>query len=527
MSIAGQIADRLTILTQHKIIAGHYGLGYGYGHYGGYYSGGAKHPGGISGDGKPTFLNHPRLRQNARRAYHENLIARSIVDRYADTVADVGLKREFSPDAETLRISSETSEVWRADAGNRFDLWAGSKKCHRSETMNLYQAQRLYAASQQRDNDIFVRFYYSNRRDLLNPLQFDFIDPDQIVGDAITTSMGYFSQRDGIIKDSANKELGYKVRVRIDGKTETVTIAAMGRSGRPQMIHGFAPEYAGQTRGYSRLSHALQEFQNLTDFSSAQIHKAINQSQVWVSVKPGTDAAASNPFDFGDVPAGPASRQYGSHPTPPEDAKHVTPESLTPVDYYEMPTAFSSQPGSWGVFGLNRGEELKPFVNTAPADSFDKFVDSFAAYLSAATGVPVEIMLMRFGENYSASRAALILFWRIARIWQHEMEVDFLNVLTEAWLSEEIAAGRISAPGWSDPILRAAWMRGTWHGAALPNIDPVRLAKADLINVKELGAKTHDMVAREVSGSDGKSNRAKITQELKEMPQTQTVQQAN
>lgn len=516
MNIAGKIADRLVVLTQYRLSAGHYGYNY----QSGYYGGGAKHPGGISGDGQAVILDHRRLRQNARRAYQENLIARSVVDRYTETVADAGLKREFSPDTETLKISPKTGEAWRTDAGNRFHLWAFSKKCHRSETMNLYQAQRLYAASQQRDNDIFVRFYYSNRRDLQSPLQFDFVDPEQIVGDAITTSAGYFNQRDGIIKDSANKELGYKIRVKINGKTEKRTIAAVGRSGRPQMIHGFAAEYAGQTRGYSRLSHALQEFQNLTDFSSAQIHKAINQSQVWVSVKPSMDAAASNPFeDITNIPAGPASHQFGSHPTPPADAKNVTPESINPIDFHEMPAAFSSQPGSWGVFGLNRGEDLKPFINTAPADSFDKFVDSFAAYLSAATGVPVEMMLMRFGENYSASRAALILFWRIARIWQHEMAVDFLDVLTEAWLSEEIAMGRISAPGWSDPVLRAAWMRGIWHGVALPNIDPVRTAKANLIDVKELGAKTHDMVAREVSGSDGKSNRAKITKELQEMPQ--------
>ena len=51
------------------------------------------------------------------------------------------------------------------------------------------------------------------------------------------------------------------------------------------MTHGFSQEYAGQGRGYSRLHFALQEFQNLTDFTSAQIKKAINESSLLLSVE--------------------------------------------------------------------------------------------------------------------------------------------------------------------------------------------------------------------------------------------------
>lgn len=515
--VSRQIADSLGALTRHRLKAGYYGHGYGHG-YSGHGGGGSKYAGGLSGDGSGSAINHRRVRQNARRAYKDNLIARAIVDRYAETVADVGLKWDSSPDAEILKISPEAAEGWSGDVKKRFHLWARSKTGHRSEKMNFYQAQRLYATSQQRDNDIFVRFYYSNRRDLQNPLQFEFIDPEQIVGDSVTTSVGYFNQRDGIEKDAAGREIGYKVRIRKAGRSETVPVPAIGRSGRPQMIHGFMQDYAGQTRGYSRLAHALQEFQNLTDFSLAQIMKAINQSQFFMYVKPGTDEPAGNPLDdITDFGAGPVVDAYGSDPDPTEGSENVTTESLNPVNYHAMPTAYSNQPGSTGIYSLSRGEDLKPFVNTAPADSYDKFVDSFAAYLCASAGVPVEMMLMRFGKNYSASRAALILFWRIARIWQHEMAVDFLDIVVMIWLSEEIAAGRIMAPGWSDPILKAAWLDGTWHGVALPNIDPVRQAKADLINTKEMSAKTFDMVAMEVSGSDGKSNRVKVKRELKEM----------
>jgi len=493
------------------------GAGFG----GGFHSGGAKSPFGISGDGAPTYLDHRRLRQNVRRAVHTDLNARSIVTRITDTVADVGIRMESVPLIGILGISRKQGRAWSENVSSLFDLWSRSKKGHRAEEMNFYQSQRFYAFSQQRDNDIFVRLFYSSDRSLMNPLQFEFIDPDQIVGDTITTSFGqYLRNKDGIERNAAGKAISYNIRVRKDkGGFENVKIPAMGRgSGRRMMLHGYSQEYAGQSRGFPPLSHALQEMADLTDFTTSQIKKAINQSQIWMFVKPSSDAAASNPFEgFSNPPAGPlASALLGSNPTPSEDAQNV-PEVISPVTHFEMENVNISTPGSTAVMNLDRGEEIKPFVNTAPADSFDKFVDSFTAYLSAASGVPMEVLLMRFSNNFSASRASLILFWRICNIHRQEEISDFCNPIYEGWLSEEIARGTVNAPGWSDPVLRSAWLNAVWHGIALPNIDPVKAAKAAQINIG-LGATTLDKYAMEVNGSSGKSNRMNLTEELKELP---------
>ena len=52
------------------------------------------------------------------------------------------------------------------------------------------------------------------------------------------------------------------------------------------------------------------------------------------------------------------------------------------------------------VMNAAKGDELKPFAQNAPADSFDKFVDSFTGYLSASRGMPLEVLLMKFSNNY-------------------------------------------------------------------------------------------------------------------------------
>jgi len=487
--------------------------------YGGdYRSGGAKWPGGLSGDGRGYSVNHWRMRQNSRAAYHDNLLGRSIVERYVEVIAGVGLKFESSPNHEVLGISLEEAERWGADFDNRFHLWANSKTSHRSEEMTLYQAQRLYVRIQQRDGDNFLRLYYDGRRDLLNPLQFELIDCEQIVGDAWTTSHGYIASDDGIVRDAKGKAIAYKISVKqSNGTYKKETIPAVSRSGRKMMLHGYAPEYAGQSRGYSRIGHAVQELQGLTSFSLSQIMKAIYQSQIFMFVKPGKNAGASNPIeDLNNFPQGPFSAAYGSNPTPPEGASEVTDAALAPIESYNPPHANIHEPGGMAIFGLNKGEDMQPFSNTAPAERYDKFVDSFGAYLSASAGMPFEAVMMRFNANYNAARGALIMLWRNCEIWRYEMESDKLNPIKAAFTAEEIAAGRISAPGWNIPVLRAAWLDGTWHGVTLPNLDELKSAKTDKMKL-EMAAKTLDGVARE-SGFSGSRNRAKLNRELKELP---------
>ena len=488
------------------------GRGYGSGT-----SAGAKWPGGLSASGSSPFINHFEMRQNARSACHDSVHARAQVTRMTDTVVDVGLKVEPDPNTEILGITSDEAQKWSESVGARFDLWAKSKKITRDETLNFYQLQRLVEFTQQRDNDYFVRFFYDiKRRDLINPLQLQMIDANQINGFAFTDTAGfqYNDYVDGIKRDSAGKEISYSVYVKQPDKSyKAVELPAYGPRSRKQlMIHGFAPEYPGQGRGYSNIGHAIQEFENLTDFTSAQIKKAIMQSSINMFVEPGPNAPATNPFDSitQDV-AGP-----GNTLTVEGDASS-TDEEGNFLDYVPIPEATLSTPGEVGVFNLNRGEKLKPFESTAPSERFESFVNAFLSYLSASNSMPIEVLLMKFSQNYSASRATLILFWRIAEQWRAELAIDFLNPVYEAWLSGEIAKGRISAPGWSDPFLRQAWLCNNWYGAPMPNIDPLRTVEADQ-KYAEMGATDLDRIAREHNGSSGKLNRAKITKQFKEVP---------
>jgi len=477
---------------------------------GGYYHDGSKWAHGLGSTGRAPILNHAAIRANARSAVHDSPTARAIIDRYEQTVVDTGVRVECTPDADLLGITQERAAEWARDVETRFHLWASSQLATASQDMTFYQAQRFSMRARKRDGEYFVRLYYDSRRDLLNPLRIGFIDPNQIRGDALTFTSWPQTCGDGIERDGRGREIAYNVTVtNPDGtaKPERIT-AASPRTGLPLMLHGFAPEYAGQSRGFSPLAHAIHEFELLTDFTEAQIKKAILQSSISMVAEPNDDGPALNPFS--DMGSGPSS----AFEAPVEPG--VTTDALSggQLNYSEI-NDVNMRPGGVGVFNLESGK-LVPFGNTAPSESFGTFVDAFVGHLAASVNMPPEILSLKFSSNYSASRAALILFWRTACVERDEEASDFYNPVFRAWLAGEIGSGRISAPGWSDPRLRAAWCSCSWNGPPMPNIDPAKTARADMAYV-QIGAQTLDNVARNFNGSSGAANRAKNTIQIPQL----------
>lgn len=479
-------------------------------------SGGAKWPYGTSAYSPSHIINHSAIRQQARDAYHDTPQAKAVVDRYADNIVDTGLVLECQPDYEILGITAEQADAWAKDIERRFHLWANSKGCHRSQNMNLYQMQRLYAIMQQRDNDQFIRLFYDgDRRILQSPLQLEIYDPNQIRGDAFTSTYANIGEDDGIERNLDGSEKAYKIWYVQGGITRYQTVPHKDDRGNFHMLHGFYAEYPGQGRGYSRLAHSLQEFEKITDFTQATIVQAINSAMFTMAIE-NSQKDPSDPFEgLNRTPggAGPAAKFFDTATESEPESEYTGTPNYTPV-----PEATFSGPGI-GMFNLQRGDTIKELGNSRNTrETFGSFVDSFTSYLCASQGMPIEVLLMKFSNNYSASRGTLILFWRICQIWINEMAADFLNPVLESWLTVEIAMGRVSAPGWTDPVLRAAWLSCHWNGAPMPNIDPAKTAKADR-EYAEMGATTLDRIARNLNGSSASSNSQKLAREYENLPE--------
>jgi len=485
---------------------------------------GQKFEGGLPYPTPTLVLDSSSIRQQVRTLSYNSLQLRALIERGVDTVIAQGLNLSPEPKHTMLGISPEAAKDWSGKTKTGFELWGMDQRSNRSARHNFYQAQRLMEKCLRRDGELFVMLSYHNDPTLLSPLRFEILDPDQIRENALTwtaTGASLLSplNREGITRNSDGEETSYKVwTTDANGLPRMTEVPRTGRGGRVMMLHALAgTDYAGQLRGISPFAVCVQDLEHILNFTLATVIKANNQSNVWATVESETDEPADDPFkNLDNLGAGPAAKQFGNNPEPSEEAENVTEESLEPV-YTEIPHTNQNKPGGWGVFSLKGKQKLKPFTDTSPSQAFNVFVDAYFAYIAASTGESVETVLMRFSNNYSASRATLILTWRIAEQRRWEMDYYILGPIYQMWLAEEIAAGRISCPGWADPRLRAAWTAHRYQGLAMPNIDPGVTMKAAKMAV-ELGATTLEDTAQEYNDSDFESNCVNLREAYKNLP---------
>ncbi|NIP56153.1 phage portal protein [candidate division KSB1 bacterium] len=470
--------------------------------YDDYTSGGAKYAGGISGDGTAHRINHRRTNLNSRSRFHDSLQGHGIVTRFADTVANNGLRIQLQPDPAIVGRDQEFIRDKVREITEKWETFAASKNSTRDGIDTLNQLQRLYQIYRHRDNDQFIRLYYTG--DPVAPVQSQLIDYTQIRGNAYQTTNGYYSDNDGIIRDSGGRELAYKIWTKRNGKLQERTINRLSRSGRIQMLHCFSREYAGQGRGYSRLAHAQQELASVLDLQIAYNVKTQNQAMVVGALKPGEQQAATNLFKGFTNSAASALNQSDTTPAAPEGYEAELSDQF-------IPQAQSATPGMW-IFNTPPGGELKFMNESSPTEAFSSYIYEQISYLSSSAGMPIEVLLMRFGNNYSASKAAMGFFQQVIDIERNEMASDFLQQKFAMWLSEMVGLGQIQIPGFSDPVIRAAWLNAKWYGAPLPDIEPVKTALARKHNIS-MGLTTGEREARNHNGSDFEANKQKILRE--------------
>jgi len=194
----------------------------------------------------------------------------------------------------------------------------------------------------------------------------------------------------------------------------------------------------------------------------------------------------------------------------------TTTTGVNEVTHRQIPSNSTREAGTYNVFGGRQGDNLTPISTQGPAEGASDYISGKQARVTAGLySMPPSIAAMKFDKSHAASRGELGLYADVKEIKQDDIASDSLNIIKATWLAEEIAAGRIQAPGWSDPTLKAAWLLGTWIGKPLPDIDPLKTMQAKELALK-LGFTDFDREAVLYNGSIGKSNRAKINRQLDE-----------
>jgi lambda family phage portal protein len=224
--------------------------------------------------------------------------------------------------------------------------------------------------------------------------------------------------------------------------------------GLRNIIHSYIELRPGQTRGLPFISSVIAKLRKLEKYSDAELGAAVITSFFAIAFK--KQAAGAKPaLSFSDLMG---KDKTSTNPVTKERQIHLSPEQQ---------------------LDLEPGEDIEIIKSDRPNSGYSAFVDAIFREVSISLNIPKEILVKEFGRSYSASRGAIGEAFKYFLELRNNFAAEFCQPVYERWLFEEVAEGRINAPGFlEDSIIRRLWCTARWIGPAKGMLDENKEASA-------------------------------------------------
>ncbi len=431
------------------------------------------------------------LRAGSRDLTQNTPIASGALKRIRTNVVGTGLILQSRIDYKFLGLSEEKANEWEVNAEREFGLWAEDIYCDAELTSNFYQLQAMAMYNTALSGDVFALLPAFRVKGFPYDLKVKLIEADRCSNPNMTSS-GLLANGhhliDGIEKDKNGRPIKYHFRKRRALNVEIfdwTSVRAFAPSGRRNVLHLLDKERPGQTRGVPILAPVMEALKQMARYSEAELMSTIIASFFTVFVKqisPQTGGMQANFLPDDNINNQPAA---GEEPTTTEEKN------------YEM------APGMFNYMDL---DEDVSFANPQrPNPQFEPFFLAFCKQVGSSLELPFEELILHFSSSYSASRAALLQAWKFYRSRRSWLSLNFCKPIYYTWLSEAVAKGRLSAPGFFDDYgIAMAWAGSEWVGAGMGQIDPKKETEAANLRVdKFLSTREQEHIAI-YGGSQGR-----------------------
>ena len=442
----------------------------------------------------------PDLRARSRDLVRNVPVATGAIETVTTSVVGDGLVLKSTVDRDVLGLSPEAAAAWQKQAEREFAVWADRPDF--TSRLNFDEMQALALRSVLESGDLLV--VRRRRFDLGDTygLKLQFVEADRLSNPNLKANSS--SLVDGVEMDADGRPVAYYISTR-----HPDDIAASQRSwkryeifsnttGNPLILHLFRQLRVDQARGIPYLAPVIETIKQIGQYSEAEVTAAVVSAMFTVFIE------TPNPEDENGNPIIGASGDGTS-----ADAK-------TEVEL-----------GNGAIQPLLPGEKANIPDPARPNPNFDGFVMAMSRHIGVALELPVELLLKSFQSSYSASRAALEMAWQMFRTRRTWLAWKFCQPVYEWVITEAVASGRLAAPGFfTDPIVRAAWLGSDWIGPARIQLDPLKEASADLIDIG-MGTKTREQVIMERTGGSFEAKHEQLVREQKKRDQDGLATPAN
>jgi lambda family phage portal protein len=436
-------------------------------------------------------INAQILRERSRDAFMGVPLAAAAIETLDSNVVGEGLFPAPNVDGEVLGLDEgETAELNR-ELAQKFGWWAfDPRECDfiardsfpiqqstAFKSMLLSGDCPILFPLRQRANTMFdlrMRILEADR--VINPMQ---VRPDQNIFSGVELGIdgelaAYHISKTHPLSTTTNM-------MRFARTTnDTVRIEPFGTlTGRRNMVMLIKPERPEQRRGVPILSVCLELLKQHGRFIDSTVVAAVIQSYFTAFIT--SEFPDPNLFD-----------------------SLLTDEQKAQVLDFNP---YNVQLGPGVVNFMRPGHAVNFSAPTQPQASFGEFTVAVAKFIGAALGIPYEVLLKQFNASYSASRAALLDFWKRVRKYRAQLIDQFCQPAYEEWLTDAISLGRIEQfrGGFDDPMIRRAMLRCIWTGASAGSLDPQKEVAAGDLKVK-CGFSTIERESAELNGSNYRDN---------------------
>lgn len=450
---------------------------------------------GLGDAGRDIDLNVSKLRERARDLDAGGGVSRSATRTLRTNVIGSGIKPKPKLDYGFLGMSEEAAAAWQEHALREFMLWAESSMCDMRRTKNFFALSQLAFLSMLLSGDVLVLLPAIKRGNEPYDLKIRLIEADRLCTpsaygrDNIEDLPGGGKIINGVELSREGEVVAYHISQQHPyaqgAEVETVRIEAWDKTtGLPNVLHIVEFERPEQSRGVPYMSPEIERVKTLDRYEKSELAANLVASMLTVFLE---QDVATGGF-------------------PMEDS--VAQEEKATNDEGKLELA----PGA--IYKLEPG--VKPAVvnptraNTAYAD----YVDSLYTDIGASLEIPKEVLLKKFASNYTASRGALLEFWKVVIMMRRNFIANFCQPIYELWLAEAVAKGRVEAPGFfEDYAIRKAYSKCDWIGSSMGVIDPLKEVKASIEKINN-SLSTVEREAAELNGSSWNENMGQRKKEM-------------
>jgi lambda family phage portal protein len=439
-----------------------------------------------------------QLRSHTRDLVRKSPIAAGAIENRVAHVVGTGITMQARIDYDALGITEEAASAWERKTERLHALWAESALCDYYGQDTFAELQSVIERSASESGDCWVMLVNQSRPDWPFRLSLQLIEADRVSNPYFRTDTEWMVQ--GIERDPDTR-IPFQAHIasRHPGSTLSrltpttwTAVPFRGSSGRRHLLQHVRRTRPDQTRGVPELAAIIEPLKQMTRYSEAEITAAVEGAAFSVFTRMDKDAFQSL---FDD----------------PDDQEAILNKAK----------GWDGKLRSGTVVNLLPGEEIQTAAANRPNPNFGPFMEQFLQYIGMALQMPYEILVQRFNASFSASRAALLAWWRAVRIRRAALVMRVLQPVYEEWLADAVAMGLVSAPGFfADPLVRKAWCGTRWTGDGPGALNPLDEAQAAQLRM-EIGLTD---LAEEKTAYDGGDWEATTRQQLREQEARKDLQ---